>query len=250
MYRLIVLVFVLALSLTSVIPSTQAQATNCTASVTSLADPLTRGVWDRINSERSANGKPAYEWSEDLARAAAWMAQDRATRRATNTSDLDSLGRYARERATDCGYRGDAQVSESAGRMWTRDPFNVWNLWKGGDPQRTYWAVRYSTQYPPNHTVAALGRVFDAATGADFWVLNMGTQPDASGPVPSSTPSLPTQTSVPPTATQVPPSPTLRPTSIATQTPVPEGPDSITFSCPGRRLVVEQNGTELRAWCE
>lgn len=194
-----VLVLALILGLVA-IPASQAQGANCNTTPTSLSDPITRGVWDEIMRRRQANGYTAYQWSDQLALSAAWMARDRAQRLTTSTTDIDSLGRNARARATDCGYRTDASVAETAGRMWTTNPFSVYLLWNGGDAIRMYWAIRSGAPPPDTsvYQVAALGRYRDAVSGADFWVMNMGAE--SSVPAPTATPTAtptPTPTSTP-----------------------------------------------------
>jgi uncharacterized protein YkwD len=178
-------------------------AGDCSAVPTSLSDALTAGVWQQLMARRASYGLPALGWSTALAQSSAWMARDRAARGDYGTGDLDSLGRTMRTRDTDCGYRSDAQVGEAAVRLWTTDPVNIVNIWAGSaDPIRLFQILHSSAQYPPVYTVGALGRWHDSSSGADYWVMDVGTLAD-SGAVPTSVPTA-TSASTPtpiPTAT-------------------------------------------------
>lgn len=206
-------------------PSAPAVAAgDCTATPSALSDPLTAGVWQQLNQSRASFGLPAYSWSPALAQAAAWMAHDAVRLQgAVPTTDVDSLGRDARTRDTDCGYRSDAQVREGADRFWTAYAQNIWTIWVPNDLS-TWWIEHSSAGFPPVYTVGALGRAHDAASGADYWVLDVGTLPDVGG-APTATPTArPTATAaatatlVLPTATPV---PTMVPTPVPTDDPYP-----------------------------
>ena len=131
---------------------------------------------------RATAGEAPFTWSPTLAQAAAFMAQDAATRQDT-TSDVDSLGRDTRTRDTDCGYVSSAQVTESQSRDLTNDPFNVWTIWKQNDVPRLYPILYSPVLYPPTYTVGALGR-YRSSSGVDYWVLNVGTQSDSTATAP------------------------------------------------------------------
>ncbi len=160
-------------------PITQA-SDNCTATPTSLSDPLTKSIWDEFMGRRTDLGLPVYTWSNNLAQSAAWMAKDISINQSSSVppTDLDSLGRNIRTRATNCGYRTDAQVWETSMFMWVSDPFGVIGIWQGNDAFRFFQALHSSTQYPPIYTTAALGYTHDSVSGKYFWVMNLGTLPD------------------------------------------------------------------------
>jgi hypothetical protein len=220
---------VVALAAPALSPHAPAYAAgDCAATVTSLDDSLTAGVWEHIMQFRASKGEARFEWSPNLAKAAAWMAKDSATR-ATTAGDTDSLTRLPLARATDCGYRADATVGERAVgesqiRVLTSDPYNVWMLWKQNDTSRMYPILYSPVMYPPTYTVGALGRYRDSA-GLDYWVLNVGTLADTgttiAPPTPTPAPSTATPTSAPTkTATSVPTNTaTSVPTNTATSVP-------------------------------
>jgi hypothetical protein len=175
--RFIIPAFIFGLLVAPLVHDPVLAAGDCAATVTSLDDSLTAGVWEHIMQFRASKGEARFEWSPNLAKAAAWMAKDSATR-ATTAGNTDSFGRDPRTRATDCGYRTDAQVAtESQARVLTSDPYNVWMLWKQNDTSRMYPILYSPVMYPPTYTVGALGRYRDSA-GLDYWVLQAGTLAD------------------------------------------------------------------------
>jgi hypothetical protein len=171
-----VLIFSLSSAPSGASPTALA-AGDCSATATSLADPLTAGVWQEINDRRNALGLPAFTWSPTLAQSAAWMAQDIASSQpsAVPPSGVDNIGRDVRPRLTDCGYRSDAQVWETAMFMWATDPFSAVSIWYGNDTFRMFQALNSSAQRPPVYTAAALGWYYDAGSAKYFWVMDLGT---------------------------------------------------------------------------
>lgn len=211
----------------------------CSATPLSLSDPQTAGVWQQIMNKRAASRLPAFTWSPSLAQAAAYMAKDDAVR-GDFRSTVDSAGRDTRTRATDCGYRSDAQVGESSYWIWQiNDAGSIFNLWFGNGPGMYSIVYSYSG-FPPAYTVAALGKA-RAANGVDYWVLDAGTLTDngAPAPTPTQVPAA-TPTPVPPTATPAP-------------TAVPAPPTPVTDPYPVKRICVEemhQDGEPFELSCD
>ncbi len=174
-------VLILSLVVLPILGKPAQALTNCTAPVASLSDPFVKSVWDEFMGRRTGLGLPVYTWSNNLAQSAAWMASDISVNQASSVppTDLDSLGRDIRARATNCGYRTDAQVWETAMFMWATDPFGVISIWQGNDAFRFFQALHSSTQYLPIYTTAALGYNHDSVSGKYFWVMNLGTLPDS-----------------------------------------------------------------------
>lgn len=185
----------------------RALAADCSTSVTSLNDATTAKIWQEINRHRTT----PLQWSDSLALSASWEARDRATHGvlAYPYTDLDSLNRDTRARATACGYRADAQVIESSIRIFNyMDPGIIWQIWYNTD---AYHMIQIVNNTQASYTVAALG-TYHGADGFDYWVLDAGTLADSQSkptPQPTSTP-----TAVPPTATSAPtPTPTATPSN-------------------------------------
>lgn len=186
-------------------------AGDCNIAASSLSDPLVSQTWNALMAKRAASGLQPFTWSDSLAKSSAWMARDNAQRN-TYQSTIDSLGRDPRTRDTDCGYRSDAQVGESA--YWTYQISNggsVYNLWYGNGPNM--YSITYSySGFPPVYTVGAIAR-YRASNGMDFWVLDVGT--DNQQATPTSTPiQVATPTLVPTSTPEPTPEPIPQPVTL------------------------------------
>jgi hypothetical protein len=191
-------------------PSVAAVA-DCAATPTSLADPLTAGVWNEIMGRRAALGLPAFTWSPVLAQGAAWMAADIAAHQpdAVPPAETDSLGRSLATRTIDCG---DSAVWETAMYVYQTDPFGVVSIWYGNDTFRMWQVLHAGSPGYPTYSHAALG--YAQANGRWYWVMDLGSGVQLSPGGAQATP-VPTATPVPfvPTATPVPFIPTPTPTN-------------------------------------
>jgi hypothetical protein len=202
------------------------ELTNCSATGATLADPQIARMWFNINNARINGGKPALQWSNTLAQSAMWMARDTVPRYGNTNlrpSLIDSLGRDTRTRLTDCGYRSDAGVGSAIARVTIDNPDGVFTIWQADLYLDLYRLIH---DIPQSYTVGALATAFNPNTTSPYypyiWVLDVGTQPDASAPNP---------TPIPPTATPIPPTQTPFPTALPI-TPVPtKGPRALFHGC-------------------
>ncbi len=104
--------------------------TNCVVTDLSI-DGEEQAFLTLINQYRAQNGLGALGMSENLNRAASWMAADLAQK--GYFSHTDSLGRSPSTRATDCGYPQGAGENLAAGTAWStaQAAFDAWKASSG-----------------------------------------------------------------------------------------------------------------------
>jgi hypothetical protein len=151
-----------------------------------------------INSERAKVGVEPLLPSQNLSRAAAWMAEDAVVNQVWNDDHTDSLGRSFQTRMRDCGQHGSN--GETLGQAVS--PEDIVAGWMNSTLHR-------KIMLDANYKYAGVGRY-------EFvWALDVST-------LNSDGTTVPTVPGLSPTATNTPtrtPTPTATPTPIVTVVP-------------------------------
>lgn len=167
----------------------------------------------KINAYRAANGLAPLKLSENLQRAATWMAVDLSSKR--YFAHTDSAGRSPQQRAADCGYAGPAGENLAAGTDWdsSDEALAAWKASSGHNKNMLF----------SSYVQIGIARVYDAnAQYGWYWVTEFGTEDDGT------TVALPGQPAPKPSPTAAPtqppaPKPTQPPAPAPTQPPAPQG---------------------------
>jgi uncharacterized protein YkwD len=142
------------------------------------------GFYLLINQHRANNGVPPLSISTNLTRAAAWMAQDMATRR--YFAHNDSLGRAPSTRVQQCGYTDQAGENIAAGTMWAgaSSVFEGWRTSSGHNVNmlnpmfKQIGIARYYDANSPYgwYWVTDLGITYDGTDGSDLRIAESGVR--------------------------------------------------------------------------
>jgi uncharacterized protein YkwD len=178
-------------------PPTQAALINCTVAAGEVAnDGEEQTMLTLINQYRAQNGRPAWKFSPNLNRAAAWKSHDMGAKNYFSHNDLDGRSPYTR--MSNCEYNVSVSWGENIAAGYA-DAANTLNLWKNSPSHN---ALLLDTQY--GFKVAGIGRYSQAgSTYTHYWTLNMGGFDDSGTASATATPT---------------------PTAAATATPRPATP--------------------------
>lgn len=144
-------------------PSVEAAGTCTTVDATLDAEEI--AFYLLINQYRADHGLKPLTISSHLTRAAAWMAQDMATRR--YFSHTDSSGLAPTQRVLQCGYIDQAGENIAAGTSWA-SALSVFEGWRNSPGHNT-------NMLSPVYVNIGIGRYFDAnAPYGWYWVTDFG----------------------------------------------------------------------------
>jgi hypothetical protein len=150
--------------------------TNCSGGDPAI-DSAEQAFLGLINDYRQDNGLSPLSLSSSLNRAAAWKANDMATRDYFEHDDLS--GRSWVDRIRDCGYTANTYIGENmaAGNQPASGAFDQWRNSSGHN----------ENMLGDDYVVIGIGRAHDAnATYGWYWVTDFGGQADGAPPPPSS----------------------------------------------------------------
>jgi hypothetical protein len=162
-------------------PAATASLTNCSIADHSM-DTEELAFLSIINDYRAANGASPLTLSENLNRAAAWMATDMAMN--NRFGHIDSLGRHPYERTMDCGYPVGAGENLAAGSR--RDTAAAaFELFRNSPSHN-------SNMLLPHYQKIGIARVhYPGSRYTWYWGTNFGTVDDSAVAAPP--PSKPAQ---------------------------------------------------------
>lgn len=162
--------------------TSQIQSTNC-ASPNETLDSAEQQMLTAINAYRASKGLGQVTISDNLNRAASWMANDMATRNwQVNLGHVDSLGRNYDQRIKDCDFTPFA--ADIVGYNTSADVPSMLATWEGSPAHNAVLTNQVQdanggANHQENFTKVGIGRA--QANGKWYWSADFGLDDGTTG---------------------------------------------------------------------